>query len=77
MGLPEAFLKAVFQAVLDRCPDDMEFFDQRIDPTVLETLRHIVESSFEYLTYGQAVEILERSGRDIEFPVKWGADLQS
>ena len=77
MELAEAFLKHILRAVLERCPDDMAFFDQRIDPTVLETLQHIIESTFEHLTYGEAVEILERSGRDFEFPVKWGADLQS
>jgi asparaginyl-tRNA synthetase len=55
----------------------MAFFNQRIDPTVLETLHHIIESPFERLGYSEAVEILQRSDRDFEFPVKWGADLQS
>ncbi|MDJ0848120.1 MAG: asparagine--tRNA ligase [Myxococcota bacterium] len=73
----EAFLKHVVRAVLDECAEDMRFFDQRIDDTVLETLEHVVESPFEHLTYSEAVEILERSGRSFEFPVKWGADLQS
>ncbi len=73
----EAFLKHVFRSVLEACPDDMAFFDQRIDQTVLQTLEHVVESPFEHLTYSEAVEILERSGRSFEFPVKWGADLQS
>ena len=77
MELAEEFLKAVFRDVLEACPDDMEFFDQRIDNTVLETLTHIVEAPFERLTYSEAVGILERSGRDFEFPVRWGADLQS
>ncbi len=73
----EAFLKHVFRAVLETCSEDMAFFDERIDKTVLETLEHVVESPFEHLTYSEAVEILERSGRSFEFPVKWGADLQS
>jgi asparaginyl-tRNA synthetase len=55
----------------------MAFFAERIDPTVIETLRHIVESPFEHLTYDEAVRILERSGKSFEFPVAWGADLQS
>jgi asparaginyl-tRNA synthetase len=75
--LAEAFLKHVVRAVLDDCPDDMDFFQKRIEPTVLETLEHVVESPFERLTYSEAVEILERSDRSFEFPVKWGADLQS
>jgi asparaginyl-tRNA synthetase len=75
--LAEAFLKHVFAAVLERCPDDMEFFAQRIEPTVIDTLRHIVDTPFERLSYGEAIGILERSGRDFEFPVEWGRDLQS
>jgi asparaginyl-tRNA synthetase len=77
MDLAEAFLKEIFRSVLERCPDDMAFFEQRIDKTVLETLRHVIDSPFERLTYTEAIEVLERSGRDFEFPVKWGVDLQS
>jgi len=77
VDLAEAFLKHVIDAVLARCPDDMAFFDQRIDDTVLATLRHISETPFERLTYGEAIRILENSGKDFEFPVRWGADLQS
>ena len=77
MDLAEAFLKAIFRSVLEQCPDDMEFFNQRIDKTVIETLTHVIETPFERITYGEAVEILESSGQSFEFPVKWGADLQS
>lgn len=75
--LAEDFLKAVFEAVLGRCPDDMEFFDKRIDKTVLETLRHVIETPFERITYSEAIDILEASGKQFEFPVRWGLDLQS
>jgi asparaginyl-tRNA synthetase len=77
MEVAEAFLKHVFSRVLERCPDDMAFFEKRIDETVIDTLRHVIESPFEHLSYSEAIEILEGSGRDFEFPVKWGADLQS
>jgi asparaginyl-tRNA synthetase len=73
----EDFLKHVIRAVLERCPDDMAFFDERIEKGLLDTLAHVVDSPFERLSYSEAVEILETSGRDFEFPVKWGADLQS
>jgi asparaginyl-tRNA synthetase len=75
--LAEAFLKSIFEAVLDRCPDDLAFFNERIDKTVLETLHHIVDAPFERLTYTEAVAILEASGESFEFPVRWGVDLQS
>ena len=77
MDMAEAFLKAIFRGVLESCPDDMAFFNQRIDDTVLATLQHIVESPFERITYSEAVDILESSGKEFEFPVKWGVDLQS
>jgi asparaginyl-tRNA synthetase len=77
MDLAEAFLKHVFRAVLERCPDDMAFFNERIDDTVIQTLEHIIETPFERIAYGEAIEILESSGEPFEFPVKWGTDLQS
>ncbi len=77
MDLAEAFLKHIFARVLERCPDDMEFFNLRIDQTILETLRHIIETPFERITYTEAIGLLERADRDFEFPVKWGVDLQS
>ena len=77
MDVAEAFLKHVFAAVLERCPDDMAFFAQRIDKTAIETLQHIVDTPFERVAYTEAVEILERSGRSFEFPVEWGLDFQS
>ncbi|HUT94232.1 MAG TPA: asparagine--tRNA ligase, partial [Thermoguttaceae bacterium] len=55
MDLAERFLKRIFQDVLDRCPEDMEFFNLRIDKTVLETLRAIVGSEFVRLPYTEAV----------------------
>jgi asparaginyl-tRNA synthetase len=77
MELAEAFLKHVFGRILERCPDDMAFFEKRIDDTVIRTLEHVIASPFEHLSYSEAVEILEGSGRAFEFPVKWGTDLQS
>jgi asparaginyl-tRNA synthetase len=75
--LAEAFLRSVFIRVRDECEEDLAFFDQRIDDTVLSTLDHVIEQPFERVTYTQAVEILKSAGRDFEFPVEWGADLQS
>ncbi|HEX8918621.1 MAG TPA: amino acid--tRNA ligase-related protein, partial [Chloroflexota bacterium] len=51
--------------------------DQRIQPGILATLRHIADSEFVRLSYTEAIEILERSGREFEFSVYWGADLQA
>ncbi len=73
----EAFLKHLFRRVLEDCPDDMAFFAERIDTTVVQTLEHIVQTPFEHMTYTEAIGVLERSGLHFEFPVKWGVNLQS
>jgi asparaginyl-tRNA synthetase len=75
--LAEDFLKSVFRQVGDQCEDDLAFFNKRVDDSVLSTLAHVVEQSFDRITYSEAVEILQASGREFEFPVSWGADLQS
>lgn len=77
MDLAEAFLKYVFKAVLERCPEDFEFFNQRIDKSVLETADTIINSDFERITYTEAVAQLKKASRKFEFPVEWGLDLQS
>ncbi len=76
-ALAEDFLKSVCRAVLDRCPDDMAFFADRIDKQAISRLEHVIASPFERIDYGDAVEILQRSGSRFEFPVEWGLDLQS
>jgi asparaginyl-tRNA synthetase len=77
MDLAEEFLKHLLASVLEACPDDMAFFEERIAPGLLARLRHVIESPFERMSYGEAVRILEHSGKAFEFPVRWGADLQS
>jgi asparaginyl-tRNA synthetase len=75
--LAEALLKHVFAAVLAERPEDMAFFDERIEKGVVAKLQSIVDSEFVRMDYGEAIGILERSGERFEFPVRWGIDLQS
>jgi len=75
--LAEEMLKYLFDDLLRRRADDMAFFNQRIEPGVVDRLRHVVESPFRRLSYTEAVEILRKSGKPFEFPVEWGTDLQS
>ena len=77
MDLAEAFLKRIFSDAINQCPEDMVFFNARIDKTILETLNGILASDFVRLPYTEAVEILTGSGQTFEFPVEWGIDLQS
>ena len=75
--LSEQFLKHVLAKTVERCSDDFDFFDQRIQKGVIEMLQHVIASPFERVTYSDAISILEKSGRDFEFGVEWGIDLQS
>jgi asparaginyl-tRNA synthetase len=75
--LAEDLLKHVFTEVLEKCADDMAFFEQRIDNTVIKRLRTVIDSSFERIEYGEAVELLQNCDEKFEFPVQWGSDLQS
>ncbi|QDL11929.1 asparagine--tRNA ligase [Brasilonema octagenarum UFV-E1] len=77
MDLAEAFLKHIFKYVLETCQEDMEFFNQRIDNTVLATADNIINNKFERITYTEAVKLLEKADVQFEYPVNWGLDLQS
>jgi asparaginyl-tRNA synthetase len=77
MDLAEAFLKYIFKYVLETCPEDMEFFNQRIDNTVLATADNIINNEFERITYTEAIKLLEKADVKFEYPVSWGLDLQS
>jgi asparaginyl-tRNA synthetase len=75
--LAEDFLKYIFKYVLDNNPDEMKFFDDFVQKGVISRLEKIASSSFERLSYTDAVKILETSGETFDYPVKWGIDLQS
>jgi asparaginyl-tRNA synthetase len=75
--LAEEFLKHLFTAVLERCKEDMDFFNQHVDGTMIDTLARVASSEFVRLSYTEAVEILQKADRKWEYPVSWGADLQT
>ena len=76
-SLAEALLKHIFKVVLAERPDDMAFFEERIEKGVIAKLQGIVQSQFVRMRYDEAIGILERAKAKFEFPVKWGMDLQS
>lgn len=77
MDLAEAFLKQIFQQVMATCPEDMEFFNARIDDSVLATAENIINNQFERITYTDAIARLQNADKTFEYPVEWGLDLQS
>lgn len=77
MNLAEDMVKYVIQYVLDNAPEEMEFLNQFVDKGLKERLSTIINQEFARITYTEAVKILEESGQDFEYPVKWGNDLQT
>lgn len=77
MACAESYLKFVIGYVMDRCPEDLAFFDKFTSEGLLKRLEHILETPFEHASYTYAVRILEKANKAFEFPVKWGLDLQS
>ena len=75
--LAEDLLTHVLTRVLDERENDIAFFQQRIDGTVIDRMRSIIDSKFEHMDYSEAIDILKQSGEPFEFPVEWGLDLQS
>ena len=76
-NLAEALLKHILKTLLAERPEDMAFFDERIEKGLVAKLQGIVESEFVRMDYSEAITILEKAKQKFEFPVKWGIDLQS
>lgn len=77
MDLAEAFLKYIFQFVMEACPEDLAFFNDRIDRGVLERADNIINSEFARISYTEAIAYLQKADRTFDYPVEWGLDLQS
>ncbi len=77
MDVAEDFIKYILKYVLDNCSEDMNFFNSMIEKGIVDNLQHIVESSFERITYTDAINELKKSGNKFEYPVEWGIDMQS
>jgi asparaginyl-tRNA synthetase len=79
MSLAEDFIRYMIRYVLDECPEEMKFFQERDWTTNdhVDVLEKVASTKFERMDYSDAIKALEKSGKSFEFPVKWGIDLQS
>jgi asparaginyl-tRNA synthetase len=77
MDLEEKMLKYLISYILKEIPEEMEFFDKFIENGLIERLRKLADSTFRRMTYTEGIELLEKSGKKFEYPVKWGIDLQT
>ncbi|MBA7518329.1 Asparagine--tRNA ligase [subsurface metagenome] len=77
MDLAEDFLKNIVRYILEHCKRDIEFLTKMYDKDLLNSLEFVISKDFVRKTYTEAISILEKSGQKFEFPVSWGADLQT
>lgn len=77
MDIAENMLKTVIKNTIEKCPEEMNFFNQFVDKGLLERLNHIVESDFVRVTYTEAVEMLIKHNDKFTYKVDWGIDLQT
>ncbi len=80
MDVAEALLKHVIRTVMERCPDELAMLNKFVDKGLVERLQHVAASDFARVSYTEAVRILEEacaSGEKFDYPVSWGADLQT
>jgi asparaginyl-tRNA synthetase len=77
MKLAEEMVKFLIAFILKQAPEEMEFFNSFVDPGLLARLKQVMDADFARITYTQAIEMLQETGEEFEYPVLWGADLQS
>ncbi len=77
MMLAESMLKFIIRYVMENAPEEMNFFNQFIDPGLIDRLKNVLENDFGHVTYTEAIEILEKNNDNFDYPVHWGSDLQT
>ncbi len=77
MDLAEEMIRYIISYVLENAPEEMDFLDSFVQKGLKQRLKAVAEARFERITYTEAVEILKKSGKEFEYPVEWGVDLQT
>jgi asparaginyl-tRNA synthetase len=77
MDLAEEMVKYILNYVMEKAPEEMEFFNRFVDKGLLARLDHVVNSDFDRVSYTEAVDILKKAKKDFKYPVEWGIDLQT
>ena len=75
--IAEDMIKYIIKSVLEKCPEEMKFFNNFVEKGLIEKLQNVVNNDFAIMTYTEAIELLKKSGRDFQYPVEWGCDLQT
>ena len=77
IAVAEEMVKTVIRTVLDKCPNEMQFFDQHFEKGLIARLEELISHDFGTVTYTEAIRLLKESGEEFVYPVEWGCDLQT
>ncbi len=75
--IAEDLIKHIINSVLEKCPSELEFFDRLFEKGLIEKLKGVVANDFAVMTYTEAIDVLKNSGKEFQYPVEWGCDLQT
>ncbi len=75
--IAEDLIKHIINTVLEKCPQELKFFDNHFEKGLIEKLQGVVNNDFAVMTYTEAIDILKKSGKEFQYPVEWGCDLQT
>lgn len=75
--IAQEMIKYIVADLLKRCPDELQFFQKHYEAGLIEKLEDLVNKDFKILEYTDAIDLLQKSGKDFTYPVKWGCDLQT
>jgi len=75
--IAEDLIKHIINSVLEKCPSELEFFDRLFEKGLIEKLKGVVSNDFAVMTYTEAIDVLKKSGKEFQYPVEWGCDLQT
>lgn len=77
LEIAEDMIKYIIRDVMEKCPNELKFFDERVEKGLIEKLQAVVDTEFAVIEYTEAIEILKKSGKEFTYPVEWGNDLQT
>ena len=77
MDLEEEMMKYIISGIMQKCPDEMAFFNSFVDKGLIDRLNNVVHSQFAHITYTDAIEILKKNNDKFAFKVEWGCDIQT
>lgn len=75
--IAEDLIKHIINTVLEKCSEELKFFNAHFEKGLIEKLQNVVSHDFAVMTYTEAIDVLKKSGKEFQYPVEWGCDLMT